>query len=142
VGRFWWPSIFDATLGFPGEGPAWGGHSPPDTDWMARASLVLGGQGTMPGQPWIVNGASDQAIHDVLLAIARRGNSLEPIAARTQPHPTRVTRRWAIQTLRPCRPRKVARTLSASARTSTGARALFGSGLFSWPQQSQRSIGS
>ena len=92
MGRFWWPSVFDATLGFPGEGPAWGGHFPPDTDWMARASLVLGGQGTMPGQPWIANGASDQAIHDVLLAIAQRGNSSEPIAARAQSHPTRVAR--------------------------------------------------
>ena len=46
----------------------------------------------MPGQPWIANGASDQTIHDVLLAIARRGNSSDPIAARTQSHPTRVAR--------------------------------------------------
>ncbi len=68
----WWPSLFDATLGFPGEGP-----SPPriamspigrpaDGEWLAKASRVLQGAEAFTGQGWIADGLSADAIHDSL----------------------------------------------------------------------------
>ena len=91
MGRVWWPSFFDATLGFPGEGPPPPGRTPPlEGDWLHHASLVLLGSEAFPGQPWIAEGLSDEAIHDMLLRIAQQGNSDRPIAARVQSHPSRV----------------------------------------------------
>jgi hypothetical protein len=51
---------------------------------------VLTGDEAPANQPWIADGLSDEAIHDVLVRIALRGNSARPIAARCQSHPTRV----------------------------------------------------
>jgi hypothetical protein len=97
VGRFWWPTSFDATLGFPGEGPLAQSlraplATPPQGDWLHRAARVLTGSEALGGQPWIADDLSDDAIHDVLLKIAVRGNSTQPIAARFQLHPSRVGR--------------------------------------------------
>jgi hypothetical protein len=91
VGRFWWPSSFDATRGFPGEGPPFTGVAPlPIGTWLRRAARVLTGDEALPHQPWITDGLSDEAIHNVLVEIASRGNSARPIAARCQSHPARV----------------------------------------------------
>jgi len=91
VGRFWWPTSFDATLGFPGEGPPLPWVTPsPSGAWLRRAARVLTGDEAPANQPWITDGLSDEAIHDVLVGIALRGNSAKPIAARCQSHPTRV----------------------------------------------------
>jgi hypothetical protein len=95
--RIWWPTFFNATLGFPGEGhpaqifmAALG--QPPDGKWLAQASRVLHGQEAFAGQGWISSGLSPDAIHDTLLEIALRGNSARPIAARTQSNPARIAR--------------------------------------------------
>ena len=51
----WWPSCFDVTLGFPGEGPpaqvfmAPLGR-PPDDEWLTKASRVLHGVEAFTGQ--------------------------------------------------------------------------------------------
>jgi hypothetical protein len=91
VGRIWWPSSFDATLGFPGEGPPFPWVAPsPSGAWLRRAARVLTGDEAPANQLWIADGLSDEAIHDVLVGIALRGNSAKPIAARCQSHPTRV----------------------------------------------------
>ena len=82
MGRFWWSSIFDATLGFPGEGPR--------ASWIHLASQVLHGGAVFDGQPWIAEALSADAIHDLLLGIALQGNSNRPIAARVQSRPDRV----------------------------------------------------
>jgi hypothetical protein len=95
VGRIWWPSFFNATLGFPGEGhpaqiflAALG--QPPDDRWLEQASRVLHGQEAFAGQGWISSGLSPDDLHDTLLAIALRGNSARPIAARTQSNSVRI----------------------------------------------------
>jgi hypothetical protein len=82
VGRAWWSSIFDATLGFPGEGPR--------AEWLHLASQVLNGGAVFEGQPWIPEALSSDGIHDLLLGIALQGNSIRPIAARVQSRPDRV----------------------------------------------------
>jgi hypothetical protein len=51
-------------------------------------------------QPWITDGLSDDAIHDVLLGIAVQGNSARPIAARFQLHPSRVGRLFGLEDTR------------------------------------------
>ncbi len=83
----WWPSGFDATLGFPGEGPPPGVFMaplgrPPDGEWLAKASRVLHGAEAFAGQGWIADGLTPAAIHDRLLKIALRGNSVRSVAAR------------------------------------------------------------
>ena len=91
MGRIWWPSSFDATLGFPGEGPPFSWAAPsPSGAWLRRAARVLTGDEALANQPWIADGLSDEAIHDVLVGIALQGNSARPIAARCQTHPARV----------------------------------------------------
>ena len=98
MGRIWWPSFFDATLGFPGEGSLPPRllmsqlGSPPDGVWLAQAARVLHGAETFAASDWIAEGLTPDAIHDILLAIAVRGNSPRPIAARVQSHPARVER--------------------------------------------------
>ena len=82
MGRFWWPSVFDATLGFPGEGPR--------AAWLHLASQVLNGGAVFEGQPWIPEALSSDGIHDLLMGIALKGNSIRPIAARVQSRPDRV----------------------------------------------------
>ncbi len=102
-----WRSMrFDATLGFPGEGPA----SPPSfrqwhykplffpapalqspcKSWVqwARATMV----GTLPihSSDPILASSSDHHIHLCLLALAERGNQGTPIAARLQSRPARI----------------------------------------------------
>ncbi len=57
---------------------------------MRRAARVLTGDEAPANRPWIADGLSDEAIHDVLVGIALRDNSAKPIAARCQSHPTRV----------------------------------------------------
>jgi hypothetical protein len=90
----WWPTGFDATLGFPGEGPFRDFVSPPGPvpgeAWLRLASSVLNGVSAFAGQPWIADGLSSEAIHDLLLGIALRGNSARPIAARVQSRPDRI----------------------------------------------------
>jgi hypothetical protein len=90
----WWPTGFDATLGFPGEGPPRDFVSPlepvPGETWLRLASSVLNGVSSFAGQPWIADGLSSEAIHDLLLGIALRGNSARPIAARVQSRPNRI----------------------------------------------------
>jgi hypothetical protein len=96
---------FDATLGFPGEGPAppfsrqWHYKSlffpapalqSPCKSWVqwARATMV----GTLPihsSNP-IVASSSDHHVHLCLLALAERGNQDTPIAARLQSRPARI----------------------------------------------------
>ncbi len=80
--------MFDATLGFPGEAPPRDFVSPlgpvPREAWLRLASSVLNGVSSFAGQPWIAVGLSSEAIHDLLLGIALRGNSARPIAARVQ----------------------------------------------------------
>ena len=97
MGRFWWPSGFDATRGFPGEGPP--AHvfmsplgRPPDDEWLTKAARVLHGTEAFTGQGWIATGLSPDALHDALLRIALRGNSARPIAARVQSQPVRIAR--------------------------------------------------
>ena len=96
MGRMWWPSWFDATRGFPGEG-----HPTlrqvvtplgptPGRAWLQLASKVLHGRASFGGQPWIAGDLSSEEVHEVLLSIALEGNSLRPIAARVQSHPDRV----------------------------------------------------
>ena len=97
MGRAWWSSFFDATLGFPGEGPPSGVFlaplgRPPDGEWLSKASRVLQGAEAFAGQGWIGEGMSADAIHDALLKIAQRGNSARPIAARVQAQPERIGR--------------------------------------------------
>jgi hypothetical protein len=90
MGRVWWPSSFDATLGFPSEAPPFPWVAPPPIGaWLRRAARVLTGDEAPANQPWIADGLSDEAIHDVLVGIALRGNSARPIAARWQSHPVR-----------------------------------------------------
>ena len=93
----WWLSSFDATRGFPGEGPP--AHvfmaplgRPPDDEWLSKASRVLHGVEAFAGQGWIAGGLSVDAIHDALVRIALRGNSARPIAARVQSRPARIAR--------------------------------------------------
>ena len=93
----WWPSSFDATRGFPGEGPP--AHvfmaplgRPPDDEWLSKASRVLHGVEAFAGQGWIAGSLSADAIHDALVRIALRGNSARPIAARVQSRPARIAR--------------------------------------------------
>jgi hypothetical protein len=102
----WVPTWFDATLGFPGEGPD--GLSPrtwryqpqvfpaiesplPGDNWMqwARATMV----GTLPihHNTAISSVSSDESIHLCLLALAERGNQSSPIAARFQSRPHRLS---------------------------------------------------
>ncbi len=57
---------------------------------MRRAARVLTGDESPANQPWIADGLSDEAIHDVLVGITLRGNSARPIAARCQSHPLQV----------------------------------------------------
>ena len=96
MGRFWWPSRFDATLGFPGEGHPTRGQvvtplgPTPGRAWLRLASKVLHGRASFGGQPWIAEDLSSETIHEVLLSIALEGNSRRPIAARVQSHPDRV----------------------------------------------------
>jgi hypothetical protein len=86
----WWPSFFDATLGFPGEGPGflhridWA-----EGEWMATAVRVLEGTACFNGV-WFTDDLTPGAIHDLLVSVAERGNSSDPIAARVQLHPARV----------------------------------------------------
>ncbi len=97
MGRVWWSSCFDATLGFPGEGPpapvfmAPLGR-PPDDKWLTKAARVLNGTEAFSGQGWIAEGLSPDAIHAALLRIALRGNSARSIAARVQSQPVRIAR--------------------------------------------------
>ena len=88
--------MFDATLGFPGEGPPSDFVSPlgpaPGEAWLRLASSVLNGVSAFAGQPWIADGLSSEATHDLLLGIALRGNSARPIAARVQSRPDRIAR--------------------------------------------------
>jgi hypothetical protein len=42
------------------------------------------------GQPWILEALSSDGIHDLLMGIALKGNSIRPIAARVQSRPDRV----------------------------------------------------
>jgi hypothetical protein len=70
--------LFDATLGFPGEGPP--AHvfmaplgRPPDDEWLTKATRVLHGMEAFTGQGWIAEGLSPDAMHDALLQIALRG---------------------------------------------------------------------
>jgi hypothetical protein len=98
MGRFWWSSVFDATLGFPGEAPPPPRvfMSPlgrqPDGVWLAKAARVLHGAETFAASGWIAEGMTPDALHDTLLSIAQRGNSTRPIAARVQSNPARVAR--------------------------------------------------
>jgi hypothetical protein len=61
---------------------------PPDDRWLAHASRVLHGQEAFEGQDWIASGLSLDAIHDILLKIALRGNSTR----RVQSNPARIAR--------------------------------------------------
>jgi hypothetical protein len=60
----WWLSWFDATLGFPGEGPPPPRIAmspigrPADGEWLAKASRVLQGAEAFTGQGWIAEGLS------------------------------------------------------------------------------------
>jgi hypothetical protein len=88
VGRFWWSSLFDATLGFPGEGPssrhpgAWDAEpTAEEGEWMAKAARVLEGTACFNGV-WFTNDLTSEAIHYLLVSVAERGNSPAPIAAR------------------------------------------------------------
>ncbi len=102
----WTSTCFDATLGFPGEGPdgspphTWS-HTPrilpalrspsPGDSWMqwARATMV----GALPIHPHIAisSVSSDDSIHLCLLALAEGGNQSSPIAARFQSRPRRLS---------------------------------------------------
>jgi hypothetical protein len=142
VGRFWWPTSFDATLGFPGEGPPFPWVTPsPSGAWLRRAARVLTGDEAPANQPWIADGLSDEAIHDVLVGIALRGNSAKPIAARCQSRPTRVAGLLGTDDPHRSRPPKAAPTLFSSALINIGVPALFAWRGIKWGLPRRRSIG-
>ncbi len=93
----------NATLGFPGEGPSPESLSPlgslPGEAWLRLASSVLNGVSSFAGQPWITDGLSSDAIHDVLLGIVLRGNSERPITARVQSQLDSVARLLRVDNL-------------------------------------------
>jgi hypothetical protein len=84
-------SVFDATLGFPGEGPDLEMPTAAESRWMETASRVLEGADCFDNT-WFTDDLSSSAIHDLLVALAERGNSPDPIAARVQLHPARIER--------------------------------------------------
>jgi hypothetical protein len=63
------------------------------------ASSVLNGVSSFAGQPWITDGLSSDAIHDVLLGIVLRGNSERPITARVQSQLDSVARLLRVDNL-------------------------------------------
>jgi hypothetical protein len=85
----WGASVFDATLGFPGEGPDLEMPRAAESRWMEKASRVLEGAECF-GNTWFTNDLSSSAIHDLLVALAERGNSPDPIAARVQLYPAQI----------------------------------------------------
>ncbi len=87
----WRASGFDATLGFPGEGPDLEMPTVAEGRWMETASRVLAGTDCFDNT-WFTHDLSSAAIHDTLVALAERGNSPDPIAARVQLHPARIER--------------------------------------------------
>ena len=103
----WVPTWFDATLGFPGEGPdasrgkAWCSHPPLDTlhaatlsspgsKWRRWALRTLKGETPLHPDYSINRLSTADDIHLCLLALAEAGNSPAPIAARLQSRPRRL----------------------------------------------------
>jgi hypothetical protein len=62
-----------------------------ESRWMETASRVLEGADCFDNT-WFTDDLSSSAIHDLLVALAERGNSPDPIAARVQLHPARIER--------------------------------------------------
>jgi hypothetical protein len=58
-------------------------------EWMATAVHVLEGTACFNGV-WFTDDLTPGAIHDLLVSVAERGNSSDPIAARVQLHPARM----------------------------------------------------
>ena len=84
----WWPAPFDATLGFPGEGPSpfhpnvpTAGPPGAEDQWMTTAVRVLEGTACFDGV-WFTDDLTPEATHDLLVSVAEWGNSSDPIAAR------------------------------------------------------------
>ncbi len=100
----WWSLCFDATLGFPGEGPAlphgqWRytpTHLPtlrsplPDDSWRRWARTTLMGKTPIHVSVSITPFSSNDDIHRCFLALAEGGNQTSPIAARFQTRPARI----------------------------------------------------
>jgi hypothetical protein len=96
---------FDATLGFPGEGPdpspprEWH-YTPtlcpaiippsPGGAWLQWARATMVGTLPLPSSTPIDVSSSDESIHLCLLALAEQGNQSRPIAARLQSRPARL----------------------------------------------------
>jgi hypothetical protein len=89
-------------MGYPGEGPTqcstpWGAlrwvDMTPEHPFITRSRSVL--TGVSPGRGLmtkLVDGASDETAHEVMMALAESGNSTLPVAARFQSRPANLRR--------------------------------------------------
>ena len=115
----WWSTIWDASLGFPGEGPAWSSlrtSSSHAMKWqstagtisstvqfqagmnvehvfISRARSILAGASLGKGPASEIKaGISNEQIERILTRLAEDGNSKRPVGARFQSHPANVRR--------------------------------------------------
>ena len=106
----WWSTVWDASKGFPGEGPSWSclknlpvSEVPSSSTipfqpgmnvehvFITRARSILAGDSRARGPAsQICDGISHEEIERVLTELATAGNSDSPVAARFQSHPTNV----------------------------------------------------